>query len=216
MSFLWRQARIAFKGRPAEDEARGSVALAAFSHSLAPCVWDAVDGADLAVFCNNHPALVQINLRGPQRRQRIGGLSRLRHQYGQGHLRAGGPCRLDDWGLAPLTGDQRRDLLEVVDDRHQRGSTIITSTASSTTPTAPSSETACERSPPDAPILTQSRKPDPTPHAGNDTPSAFVGTGGRLRSERMAAFNRNPRPQSLQFALSFFPKATIIFIEHVR
>ena len=30
-------------------------------------------------------------------------------------------------GLAPLTGEQRRDLLEVVDDRHQRGSTIITS-----------------------------------------------------------------------------------------
>jgi DNA replication protein DnaC len=34
---------------------------------------------------------------------------------------------LDDWGLAPLTGEQRRDLLEVVDNRHQRGSTIITS-----------------------------------------------------------------------------------------
>jgi hypothetical protein len=34
---------------------------------------------------------------------------------------------LDVWGLAPLTGEQRRDLLEVVDDRHQRGSTIITS-----------------------------------------------------------------------------------------
>jgi DNA replication protein DnaC len=34
---------------------------------------------------------------------------------------------LDDWGLAPLSGEQRRDLLEVVDDRHQRGSTIITS-----------------------------------------------------------------------------------------
>jgi DNA replication protein DnaC len=34
---------------------------------------------------------------------------------------------LDDWGLAPLTTEQRRDLLEVVDDRHQRGSTIITS-----------------------------------------------------------------------------------------
>jgi DNA replication protein DnaC len=34
---------------------------------------------------------------------------------------------LDDWGIAPLTGKQRRDLLEVVDDRHQRGSTIITS-----------------------------------------------------------------------------------------
>src|SRR6266705_1791195 len=34
---------------------------------------------------------------------------------------------LDDWGLAPLASEQRRDLLEVVDDRHQRGSTIITS-----------------------------------------------------------------------------------------
>jgi DNA replication protein DnaC len=34
---------------------------------------------------------------------------------------------LDDWGLAPLTGEQRRDLLEVIDDRHQRASTIITS-----------------------------------------------------------------------------------------
>ena len=34
---------------------------------------------------------------------------------------------LDDWGLATLTGEQRRDLLEVVDDRHQRGSTVITS-----------------------------------------------------------------------------------------
>jgi len=31
------------------------------------------------------------------------------------------------WGLDPLTADQRRDLLEIVDDRHQRGSTIITS-----------------------------------------------------------------------------------------
>jgi DNA replication protein DnaC len=34
---------------------------------------------------------------------------------------------LDDWGLAPLTGEQRRDLLEIVDDRHGRGSTIVTS-----------------------------------------------------------------------------------------
>ena len=34
---------------------------------------------------------------------------------------------LDDWGLSPLTGEQRRDLLENVDDRHQRGSTSITS-----------------------------------------------------------------------------------------
>ena len=34
---------------------------------------------------------------------------------------------LDDWGLATLTQDQGRDLLEIIDDRHNRGSTIITS-----------------------------------------------------------------------------------------
>ena len=34
---------------------------------------------------------------------------------------------LDDWGLTPLTPEQRRDLLEIVDDRHGRTSTIVTS-----------------------------------------------------------------------------------------
>jgi DNA replication protein DnaC len=34
---------------------------------------------------------------------------------------------LDDWAITPLTGEQRRDLMEVVDDRHDRASTIITS-----------------------------------------------------------------------------------------
>jgi len=34
---------------------------------------------------------------------------------------------LDDWGLAPLTTEQRRDLLEIVEDRHETRSTIITS-----------------------------------------------------------------------------------------
>src|SRR3954452_10485197 len=34
---------------------------------------------------------------------------------------------LDDWGLAPLTSQQGRDLLEIVNDRHARGSTIVTS-----------------------------------------------------------------------------------------
>jgi DNA replication protein DnaC len=32
---------------------------------------------------------------------------------------------LDDWLMVKLTTDQRRDLLEVIDDRHQRGSTIL-------------------------------------------------------------------------------------------
>jgi DNA replication protein DnaC len=34
---------------------------------------------------------------------------------------------LDDWGLAPITAERRRDLLEIMDDRHGRGSTIVTS-----------------------------------------------------------------------------------------
>ena len=34
---------------------------------------------------------------------------------------------LDDWGLTPATADQRRDLLEIMEDRHGRGSTIVTS-----------------------------------------------------------------------------------------
>ena len=33
---------------------------------------------------------------------------------------------LDDWGLVPVTLDQARDLLEIVDDRHGHGSTIVT------------------------------------------------------------------------------------------
>ncbi len=32
---------------------------------------------------------------------------------------------LDDWAMAKLTAEQRRDLMEVVDDRHQRAATIL-------------------------------------------------------------------------------------------
>ncbi len=34
---------------------------------------------------------------------------------------------LDDWGLAVLSATERRDLLEILEDRHGRGSTIVTS-----------------------------------------------------------------------------------------
>lgn len=34
---------------------------------------------------------------------------------------------LDDWGLAPLTDQGRRDLLEVLDDRYDRRSTLVAS-----------------------------------------------------------------------------------------
>jgi DNA replication protein DnaC len=34
---------------------------------------------------------------------------------------------LDDWGLSKLTAEQRRDLLEILEDRHGSRATIITS-----------------------------------------------------------------------------------------
>lgn len=34
---------------------------------------------------------------------------------------------LDDWGVAPMTDANRRDLLEIIDDRYNRSSTLITS-----------------------------------------------------------------------------------------
>jgi DNA replication protein DnaC len=34
---------------------------------------------------------------------------------------------LDDWGLAPLSEQQRRDVLEILEDRHGCRSTIVTS-----------------------------------------------------------------------------------------
>src|ERR1700729_1791960 len=34
---------------------------------------------------------------------------------------------IDDWGPEPLTGEQRRDLLEIVEDRYEKGSLLMTS-----------------------------------------------------------------------------------------
>jgi len=34
---------------------------------------------------------------------------------------------LDDWGVMPLTAENRRDLLEILDDRYDRRSTLVTS-----------------------------------------------------------------------------------------
>jgi DNA replication protein DnaC len=45
-------------------------------------------------------------------------------------MRALGGVRLlilDDWGLEPLGAEQRRDLLEIVEERYGRGATLITS-----------------------------------------------------------------------------------------
>src|SRR6185437_15666153 len=34
---------------------------------------------------------------------------------------------IDDWGPEPLNAEQRRDLLEILDDRYDRGSLLVTS-----------------------------------------------------------------------------------------
>jgi DNA replication protein DnaC len=34
---------------------------------------------------------------------------------------------LDDWGLAALSDENRRDLLELLEDRHERRATLVTS-----------------------------------------------------------------------------------------
>lgn len=34
---------------------------------------------------------------------------------------------IDDWGPEPLSAEQRRDLLEIIDDRYEKGSLLITS-----------------------------------------------------------------------------------------
>jgi DNA replication protein DnaC len=34
---------------------------------------------------------------------------------------------LDDWGVAPMSAENRRDLLEILDDRYEKKSTLITS-----------------------------------------------------------------------------------------
>jgi DNA replication protein DnaC len=56
-------------------------------------------------------------------------LARADGSYGVvlGRLASAGLLILDDWGLAPLTAGEARDLLEVVDDRSMSKSTLISS-----------------------------------------------------------------------------------------
>ena len=90
---------------------------------------------------------------------------------------------LDDWGLSVLNQSERRDLLEILDDRHGRASTIVTSqipvehwhdvigdptsatrswTVSFTTLTAFNSpEKACESRTPAIKLLTPTQTPEP-------------------------------------------------------
>lgn len=47
---------------------------------------------------------------------------RLLHEYARTDL-----LILDDWAIVPMNEETRRDLLEILDDRHNRKSTVVTS-----------------------------------------------------------------------------------------
>ena len=51
-----------------------------------------------------------------------GSYEKLLKHYARTHVLV-----LDDWGLAKLSAEQRRDLLELLDDRHGSRSTVVTS-----------------------------------------------------------------------------------------
>src|SRR5208337_1115082 len=50
------------------------------------------------------------------------GVGRLMRQVAKVNL-----LILDDWAMIDLSADQRRDLMEIIDDRHDRGSIILAS-----------------------------------------------------------------------------------------
>ena len=140
---------------------------------------------------------------------------------------------LDDLAITPLTAEQRRDLMEIVDDRHDRASTIVTSQV----PVELWHEHIGNPTIADAvldrlvhgpnrielkgesmrklraakPGLTKKTTSSPTSPA-RDThcyPAGIIGMPGWLRSEQVAGFNRNRWLQSSECAatLAIRPKA---------
>ena len=122
---------------------------------------------------------------------------------------------LDDWGPEPMTAPQRRDLLEILEDRYGRASTLVTSQIPIerwydivAEPTM--ADAILDRLVPQRPQDHLERRVDaktrrqnglttsPTteliqPSAkGPSRLSGFVESGGRLRSNRVSGFGRNP------------------------
>lgn len=85
---------------------------------LACAIWNLAARNGYSVLYKRIPALLE----ALEIAHADGSLPRLRQQLSK--------CRLlilDDWGLTPLTELARHDLLEIVDDRSNQGSIIITS-----------------------------------------------------------------------------------------
>ena len=104
---------------------------------------------------------------------------------------------LDDWGLAPLTSQQGRDLLEIVDDRHGRSSTIVTSQLPVDQSPMPSLIASCTQrtaSPSTARPCANHRKKPPNAESLTPTPPSEplkLSTGATVRDHRNAVRDRS-------------------------
>src|SRR3977135_4539777 len=111
---------------------RGRRPLLQRSPSLRPrrgrCAADREDGRNLPQGRADRRAYAHERQSGPRRFDALA-LARGDGRYARllKNLARADLLILDDWGLAPLTPEQARDLLEIIDDRHGRGSTIVTS-----------------------------------------------------------------------------------------
>ena len=122
---------------------------------------------------------------------------------------------LDDWGLARLTPPQQRDLLELLDDRHTRKSTIVTSQL----PIDHWDEAMADPTVADASLdrlmhnahhislkgESMRKQLSDLNHSGHLTTSfgqrRSAPTGGRHQPFWVADFNRSGRPTSPEYAL---------------
>ena len=141
---------------------------------------------------------------------------------------------LDDWAITPLTAEQRRDLMEIVDDRHDRASTIVTSQVpvelwhehigNPTIADAVLDRIVHGAHPPRAerrehakaagrqkPSLTKPPPSSPTASA-HDThryPAGIIGIPSWLQSEQVAGFDRNRWLQSSECAAETAKRAAM-------
>jgi len=117
-----------------------------------------------------------------------GSYGRLLQQFAKADL-----LILDDWGLAPIGDRERRDLLEIIEDRTGRRATLLTSQCRSTTGTT---SLATPR------LATRSSIAWSTTRIASRSPAA-----------RCASSNRTPRPLPLLLTnRSCDPQHTVIAI----
>jgi DNA replication protein DnaC len=116
---------------------------------------------------------------------------------------------LDDWGLEPLGPEQRRDMLEIVEERYGRGATLITSDRrphpwrrdpGSRHPQRPSPAAQWRVLAQEGRAGRSSLTFSPTPWRHQTSPAGDA-PPGRHQSERPADLDRNRWPTSSESAL---------------